>query len=145
MLGFIPGPLRNRRLFPDGLPSLLVHLQACVLRRGDDPFKGNAPESAVGCGIAAADIGMHTREPPLLEVLVALLAHRVLPEEPASLIHGNRVPDHLDSWVVRSETIFGRVPDPPHRRDRIPDAQETDWKTAVIVPCRSRKGPAKTV
>ncbi len=127
-----------------------IDLKATGHRLIDHPEQRIFRKSALGFGIAAADIGMDAGEPHLLDILrlgIAIVEavmseglRRVpffQPKHAAPLVDRNRLAENLHARILQGVgELFQARPVKPvrprhdHARDRVPDADEMDGRPA---------------
>src|SRR6266850_3973281 len=111
---------------------LFVQLQPGFGGLNEHPPQCNLRKTALKLWTAPSHIGMHPREPYLLQILLRgrrRQMDQVLPEEGSPFIDGHRVPHNRHIGKLRSVRQCSGfqsdgVEDPTHRTHRVPKSQE---------------------
>jgi hypothetical protein len=124
-----PSGLR-RNVPPSGVAETVIHLASIEKQAGltsltKHPLQRYFRQTTLAFRVTATDVGVHTSEPDLLNVLGRKPgAPQILPEKASSLVNGNRMTPYAEIWILGGVWHVDRVPHPADRADCVPDAYE---------------------
>src|SRR5215468_7511627 len=96
-------PSLRRLLSKKRVQFLRIEIQAntrCLLLH---PFKRIPPESTASWWNTSANVGMHTREPQLEDVLPGRRSKQILTKESTTFVYGHSVADVFNARIIGGE------------------------------------------